>query len=131
MGQGSQSTTQVAWIAVTAAALALLPWYATEGARWGAPALLHGFRGFRPQVRVAGVLLNRVGSPRHEEVLRSAAESAGLPVLGAIPRADDLEVPSRHLGLVTAVEHGADALRAVEAMTDVVEGSVDLDAVSR
>ncbi|WP_461154916.1 cobyrinate a,c-diamide synthase [Saccharopolyspora tripterygii] len=93
-------------------------------------ALLHGFRSFRPQVRVAGVLLNRVGSSRHEEVLRSAAESAGLPVLGAIPRADDLEVPSRHLGLVTAVEHGAEALRAVEAMTDVVEGSVDLDAVS-
>ncbi|TWG08885.1 cobyrinate a,c-diamide synthase [Saccharopolyspora dendranthemae] len=93
-------------------------------------ALLHGFRSYRPQVRVAGVLLNRVGSARHEEVLRSAAESAGLPVLGAIPRAVDLEVPSRHLGLVTAVEHGAEALRAVEAMTDVVEGSVDLDAVA-
>ncbi|SFS35137.1 hydrogenobyrinic acid a,c-diamide synthase (glutamine-hydrolysing) [Saccharopolyspora flava] len=93
-------------------------------------ALLHGFRAYRPQVRVAGVLLNRVGSPRHEEVLRTAADNAGLPVLGAIPRTDDLEVPSRHLGLVTAVEHGADALRAVEAMTDVVERSVDLDAVT-
>lgn len=93
-------------------------------------ALLHGFRGYRPQVRVAGVLLNRVGSARHEEVLRSAADNAGLPVLGAIPRTDDLEVPSRHLGLVTAVEHGAEALRAVEAMTDVVERSVDLDAVT-
>jgi iron(III) transport system permease protein len=45
VGQGSQSTTQVTWIAVTAAALALLPWYAVEGARWGAPALLHGFQG--------------------------------------------------------------------------------------
>ncbi|RRO16335.1 cobyrinate a,c-diamide synthase [Saccharopolyspora rhizosphaerae] len=93
-------------------------------------ALLHGFRSYRPQVRVAGVLLNRVGSERHEDVLRSAAEDAGLPVLGAVPRTDDLEVPSRHLGLVTAVEHGADALRAVEAMTDVVERSVDLDAVA-
>ncbi|MDI2028452.1 cobyrinate a,c-diamide synthase [Saccharopolyspora sp. TS4A08] len=93
-------------------------------------ALLHGFRAYRPQVRVAGVLLNRVGSPRHEEVLRTAADNAGLPVLGAIPRTDDLEVPSRHLGLVTAVEHGAEALRAVEAMTDVVERSVDLDAVT-
>jgi cobyrinic acid a,c-diamide synthase len=93
-------------------------------------ALLHGFRGYRPQVKVAGVVLNRVGSPRHEQVLRSAAGNAGLPVLGAIPRTDDLEVPSRHLGLVTAVEHGAEALRAVEAMTDVIERSVDLDAVA-
>lgn len=93
-------------------------------------ALLHGFRGYRPQVKVAGVVLNRVGSPRHEQVLRSAADNAGLPVLGAIPRTDDLEVPSRHLGLVTAVEHGAEALRAVEAMTDVIERSVDLDAVT-
>ncbi|WP_165944726.1 cobyrinate a,c-diamide synthase [Saccharopolyspora terrae] len=93
-------------------------------------ALLHGFRGYRPQVKVSGVVLNRVGSPRHEQVLRSAADNAGLPVLGAIPRTDDLEVPSRHLGLVTAVEHGAEALRAVEAMTDVIERSVDLDAVA-
>lgn len=44
MGQGSQSTTQVVWIAATAAGLALLPWYAVEGARWGAPALLHGLQ---------------------------------------------------------------------------------------
>ncbi len=45
MGQGSQSTTQVTWIAATAAGLVLLPWYAVEGARWGAPALWHGFQG--------------------------------------------------------------------------------------
>ncbi|MFC7340748.1 cobyrinate a,c-diamide synthase [Saccharopolyspora griseoalba] len=93
-------------------------------------ALLHGFRSYRPQIRLAGVVLNRVGSVRHEEVLRAAADDAGLPVLGAIPRAADLEVPSRHLGLVTAVEHGAEAVRAVEAMTDVVEASVDLAAVA-
>ncbi|WP_093147533.1 cobyrinate a,c-diamide synthase [Saccharopolyspora antimicrobica] len=94
-------------------------------------ALLHGFRGYRPEVRVAGVILNRVGSPRHEEVLRDAADAAGLPVLGAIPRADDLAVPSRHLGLVTAVEHGTDAVRAVEAMTEIVARSVDLDAIAQ
>ncbi|HJS76830.1 MAG TPA: iron ABC transporter permease [Burkholderiales bacterium] len=45
MGQGSQGTTQVVWIAATAAGLALLPWYAVEGARWGAPAFWHGFQG--------------------------------------------------------------------------------------
>ncbi len=45
MGQGSQSTTQVIWIAATAAGLALLPWYSVEGSWWSAPALVHGFRG--------------------------------------------------------------------------------------
>lgn len=93
-------------------------------------ALLHGFRAYRPQVRLAGVILNRVGSSRHEEVLRAAADDAGLPVLGAIPRTGDLEVPSRHLGLVTAVEHGAEAVRAVDSMSDVVESSVDLNALA-
>ncbi|WP_344134550.1 cobyrinate a,c-diamide synthase [Saccharopolyspora halophila] len=93
-------------------------------------ALLHGFRAYRPQIRLAGVLLNRVGSDRHEQVLRAAADDVGLPVLGAIPRTADLEVPSRHLGLVTAVEHGAEAVRAVESMTDVVESSVDLNALA-
>lgn len=92
-------------------------------------ALLHGFRSHRPQVRVAGVLLNRVGSQRHEEVLREAADSAGLPVLGVLGRDEEVAVPSRHLGLVTAAEHGRRAREVVDAMADVVERCVDLDAV--
>jgi cobyrinic acid a,c-diamide synthase len=93
-------------------------------------AVLHGFRSFQPHVRVDAVILNRVGSPRHEEVLREAAAVAGLPVLGALPRRDDLVVPSRHLGLVTTAEHGDQAGRALAAMADVVDGSVDLDALT-
>ena len=92
-------------------------------------ALLHGFRSFQPGVRIGGVILNRVGSARHEEVLRDAAEAAGLAVLGALPRTDGLEVPSRHLGLITAAEHGPQASTAVAAMADVVERAVDLDSV--
>jgi cobyrinic acid a,c-diamide synthase len=103
-------------------------------------ALLHGFRSFDPHprsaggagvgpVHVAGVVLNRVGSERHEAVLRAAAEEVGLPVLGALPRRDALAVPSRHLGLVTAAEHGAAALAAVDAMAELVSVHVDLDAV--
>ncbi|MEJ3657478.1 cobyrinate a,c-diamide synthase [Actinomycetes bacterium KLBMP 9759] len=92
-------------------------------------ALLHGFRSFDPTVRVAGVVLNRVGSDRHETVLRAAADEVGLPVFGALPRHDALAVPSRHLGLVTAVEHGAAALSAVDAMAELVAEHVDLDAV--
>ncbi|WP_214405154.1 cobyrinate a,c-diamide synthase [Pseudonocardia lacus] len=92
-------------------------------------ALLHGFRSFDPDVRVAGVVLNRVGSPRHEDVLRAAADEVGMPVLGALPRRDALAVPSRHLGLVTAAEHGSAATAAVDAMADLVAEHVDLDAV--
>ncbi|WP_300007166.1 cobyrinate a,c-diamide synthase [Pseudonocardia sp.] len=92
-------------------------------------ALLHGFRSFSPDVVIGGVVLNRVGSPRHEDVLRAAADEVGLPVLGALPRRDALAVPSRHLGLVTAAEHGAAAHAAVDAMAELVAAHVDLDAV--
>ncbi|MCE3552089.1 cobyrinate a,c-diamide synthase [Pseudonocardia sp. RS11V-5] len=105
-------------------------------------ALLHGFRSFDPtprsaggaptgRARIAGVILNRVGSARHEEVLRAACDEIGLPVLGVLPRRAELAVPSRHLGLVTAVEHGAAATAAVDAMAELVAEHVDLDAVVR
>ena len=93
-------------------------------------ALLHGFRSFDPAVDLAGVVLNQVGSTRHEDVLRAAAAEVGLPVLGALPRREALAVPSRHLGLVTAVEHGAAALAAVDAMAELVSAHVDLDALT-
>jgi cobyrinic acid a,c-diamide synthase len=93
-------------------------------------ALLHGFSTFDHSVRIAGVILNRVGSPRHEDVLRQACQHAGVPVFGAIPRADELSVPSRHLGLITAVEHGRQARDAVAAMTTLVGRHVDLASVA-
>jgi cobyrinic acid a,c-diamide synthase len=101
-----------------------------RGQGYSLAALLHGFRSFESKVRVDAVILNRVGSPRHEEVLREAAAAAGLPVLGALPRRDELGVPSRHLGLVTAAEHGDQARRALAAMADVVDSVVDLDALT-
>ena len=92
-------------------------------------ALLHGFSTFDAATRVCGVILNRVGSPRHEQVLRQACEQAGVPVLGAIPRTAELELPTRYLGLVTAVEYGRRAQAAVEGMTALVARHVDLAAV--
>ncbi|OBH52919.1 cobyrinic acid a,c-diamide synthase [Mycobacterium colombiense] len=92
-------------------------------------ALLHGFSTFDTATRVAGVILNRVGSDRHEQVLRQACEQAGVPVLGAIPRVAELELPTRYLGLVTAVEYGQRARLAVEAMTELVARHVDLSAI--
>ena len=93
-------------------------------------AVVHGFSTFDQSVHLAGVILNRVGSARHEAVLRQGCEQAGVPVFGAIPRADELAVPSRHLGLVTAVEHGRHAVAAVDAMTTLVAQHVDLAAVA-
>ncbi|WP_405491825.1 cobyrinate a,c-diamide synthase [Nocardia sp. NBC_00511] len=93
-------------------------------------ALLHGFATYDSGIRLGGVILNRVGSERHEQVLRAACARVGLPVLGALPRMAELVVPSRHLGLIPAVEHGAAARDAVEAMTDLVAAHVDLAAVA-
>ncbi|MGV9819923.1 cobyrinate a,c-diamide synthase [Nocardia xishanensis] len=93
-------------------------------------ALLHGFATFDSGVRLGGVILNRVGSERHDQVLRAACARVGLPVLGSLPRMDALEVPSRHLGLIPAVEHGAAAAAAVAAMTELVAAHVDLGAVA-
>lgn len=93
-------------------------------------ALLHGFATFDTGIRLGGVILNRVGSERHEQVLRAACTRVGLPVLGALPRLAELEVPSRHLGLIPAVEHGAAARSAVDAMTDLVAAHIDLAAIA-
>jgi cobyrinic acid a,c-diamide synthase len=91
-------------------------------------ALLHGFRSFDPGVRIAGVVLNQLGSARHEHVCRQACAEVGLPVLGALRRDDALAVPSRHLGLVTAAEH-ASAAAVVQRWADAVAAQVELDAV--
>jgi cobyrinic acid a,c-diamide synthase len=92
-------------------------------------ALVHGFASFDPGVRLGGVILNRVGSDRHEAILREALGAAGVPVLGAVRRLDQLHTPSRHLGLVPAAERSAEALATVRRLGDVVADGVDLEAV--
>ncbi|MFF2505621.1 cobyrinate a,c-diamide synthase [Streptomyces sp. NPDC058067] len=92
-------------------------------------ALVHGFASFDPEVRVAGVILNQVGSERHEAILREALDEAGVPVFGALRRGADVVTPSRHLGLVPVAERGAEAVSAVAAMGELVRGACDLDAL--
>jgi cobyrinic acid a,c-diamide synthase len=92
-------------------------------------ALVHGFATFDPGVRLGGVILNRVGTDRHEAILREALGTAGVPVLGAIRRLDQLHTPSRHLGLVPAAERSQEAVETVRRLGDVVAEGVDLDAV--
>ncbi|GAA3690085.1 cobyrinate a,c-diamide synthase [Gordonia hankookensis] len=92
-------------------------------------ALLQGFVGYDPSIHVAGVVLNRVGSDRHETVLRQACARAGLPVFGVLRRDPHLQVPSRHLGLIPAAERRDDAVRAVAAMATTVGAALDLPAI--
>ena len=92
-------------------------------------ALVSGFASFDPAARLAGVILNRVGSARHEQILRDALAGIGMPVLGALPRDEAVAVPSRHLGLVPAAERAGAASHAVGRLAALVAGSVDLDAV--
>ncbi|HUF87570.1 MAG TPA: cobyrinate a,c-diamide synthase [Thermohalobaculum sp.] len=93
----------------------------------GAAAVAAGLAGFREDVHVAGVILNRLGSARHEAVVRAAVETV-LPVLGALPRRDDLGLPSRHLGLVQAGER--DDLAAFIARAAAwVEAGCDIAAI--
>ncbi|KXO97892.1 cobyrinate a,c-diamide synthase [Tsukamurella pseudospumae] len=92
-------------------------------------ALLAGFTTYRPGVALAGVVLNRVSSARHERVLRDACAHAGLEAVGAVPGDAALEVPARHLGLIPAAERGADAVDAVAAMTELVARHVDVERI--
>ncbi|ALV49517.1 cobyrinic acid ac-diamide synthase [Streptomyces sp. 4F] len=89
-------------------------------------ALVHGFVSFDPEVRVGGVILNKVASDWHEAVLREALEATGVPVLGVLRRGAVVETPSRHLGLVPVAERAADAVAAVEAMGAMVAEGCDL-----
>lgn len=92
-------------------------------------ALVHGFASWDPQVRLGGVILNKVGSQRHEALLRDALEESGLPVLGVLHRAEQVAVPSRHLGLVPVAERRGDAVGAVAAMREQVVAGCDLEAL--
>ncbi|MEU6589432.1 cobyrinate a,c-diamide synthase [Streptomyces sp. NPDC046881] len=92
-------------------------------------ALVHGFASWDPGVRIGGVILNKVGSDRHEALLREALDSSGVPVLGALRRAEQVDVPSRHLGLVPVAERRAAAVDAVAAMAAQVVRGCDLAAL--
>jgi cobyrinic acid a,c-diamide synthase len=90
-------------------------------------ALVKGCCAMDPQLDLVGVILNRVGTHRQERVIREAIVNAtGLPVLGAIPRLGDQHLPSRHLGLVTAVEH-PQADEALERVAEAVSRHTDVD----
>jgi cobyrinic acid a,c-diamide synthase len=94
-----------------------------------AAALVLGCRALDPELELAGVVLNRVGTSRQEKVIRQAVgDASGVPVIGAIPRVDRVDLPSRHLGLVTVSEHPRSEAMLDQA-AELIAGHVDLDAV--
>lgn len=98
------------------------------GQTQSAAATVRGFAAHDPAVNVAGVILNRVASDRHRAYVADAIAAVGIPVIGALGRADAFALPSRHLGLVQAGEHG-DLDARLGRIADAIERSVDLDAL--
>jgi cobyrinic acid a,c-diamide synthase len=95
-----------------------------------AGAIAKGFATYDKNVKIAGVVLNRVASERHRKLAAEAVEELGLPVVGALMRDPTMMLPERHLGLVQASEHAA-LEDFINGMADRMEASIDLDAVER
>jgi cobyrinic acid a,c-diamide synthase len=98
------------------------------GQAQSAAAVVHGFASFDARVRIAGVVLNRVGSGRHRASVEQAISALGIPVVGAIPRDEAIHLPERHLGLKQAREHGDLAVR-LDALADLVARHCDLPRI--
>jgi cobyrinic acid a,c-diamide synthase len=93
-------------------------------------AVVHGFTSFDREVGVAGLVLNRVASDRHEELLRQALDPLRVPVVGVLRRHASLATPERHLGLVPAAERRAAARRTVAELSAAITQACDLPAIA-
>lgn len=91
-------------------------------------AVINGLANFDSRVKVAGVVLNRVGSERHRRLVADGLERSRVPILGALPRRDGIALPERHLGLVQAGETPELETR-LEALADFVEAHTDVPAI--
>jgi cobyrinic acid a,c-diamide synthase len=96
-----------------------------------AAAIIHGFATFDPDLRIAGVIFNRVGSEHHEALLREAVAPLGIPVLGALRRDERVVAPERHLGLVPAGEREQRTRVALDTLAGAVARYVDVPAIKR
>lgn len=123
--EGTDSTAAVAR-AVKAPVILIVD--ATRMTR-SAAALVKGFNNFEEGTEIAGVILNKVARPRHEEMLRKSIEGyTGIPVLGAIPKHKNLVIADRHLGLVPAAEMER-TYELMEFLQRTIDDSVDLEAL--
>jgi cobyrinic acid a,c-diamide synthase len=96
-----------------------------------AAAIVHGYATFDPELNLAGAILNRVGSPIHERMLREAMEPLDTPVLGVLRRDARISTPDRHLGLVPAAERRGEARATLQAVGAAIARSCDLEGILR
>jgi cobyrinic acid a,c-diamide synthase len=127
-GRGASTEASSAHVAGLLAAPVLLVVDAASMSR-SVAALVHGFATYDAGVRIGGVILNRVGSDRHEALLRAALADSGVPVLGVLRRDAAVATPSRHLGLVPVAERSADAVATVSRLGELIAAGCDLDAI--
>ncbi len=99
----------------------------TQGMTRGVAPLLLGYQAFDPNIRIAGVILNKVGGPRHERKLRQVVERyTDLKIIGAVQRAPSLEIVERHLGLMPSNESAA-AADQIESIRSTIADQLDFD----
>jgi len=100
-----------------------------KGQAASAAAVISGFAKFRHDINVAGVILNRVGSARHKQMIVDACAKhlPDIPIMGAVRRSDALLLPERHLGLVQAGEH-PELEAFLDRAADIIAEDIDLDA---
>lgn len=123
--EGSGSTAQIAKIIKAPVILVV---NCNRMTRSVAP-LVKGFKDFDPEVNVAGVILNNVARPRHQDILTGAIEKyCGLPVLGVIPKNPSFAIPNRHLGLVPA-EEDAKLQQAINGIVQIAQDTLDLKKI--
>jgi cobyrinic acid a,c-diamide synthase len=99
------------------------------GQSQSAAAVVRGFASHDSAVRIAGVILNRVGSERHCGLVAEAISALDVPILGAVPRDETIALPERHLGLVQAAEHRDLAVR-LDQLAALAERHIDLAALA-
>ncbi|MCL5948818.1 MAG: cobyrinate a,c-diamide synthase [Actinobacteria bacterium] len=128
-GIGSSSRGSTAHVAKLLYAPVLLVVDASSMSR-SVVALVEGYIRHDRDVHVAGIILDRVGSARHEEILRDALSDCEAPVIGAVRRNDDISWPSRHLGLIPAIEYHTEVERSVRELGELFSTQVDIQQVS-
>lgn len=99
-----------------------------SGQSQSAAAVAKGCATYDPRIRIAGVVLNRLGSPRHARLAGEAISALGIPVVGTMMRSDAIALPERHLGLVQAGETG-DLERRLGAMADFIAANCDISTI--
>lgn len=91
--------------------------------------IIYGYKNFNPQVKIAGVVFNMVGSASHYATLKDACQELGVPVLGYLPKNSGIEIPSRHLGL--SLDEEFLFVEYAEKVAAMVEEYVDVDALMK